>query len=704
MSKQPLLHTIPAIISDLIRASRAGEAIGDIVNRTIEMLYVREVFDTLTFFSMDTVSFNFQPRYIYPKNYLLEEKDDIFQQLIENGSIANVLQNIQPTICHLDDSTKAVIIPVIASTVIEGLILAEFSADKSENINDDSLNILLVLGASLGAQIEVVNLSVELKTTQLFVEQKVAAQTMLINQTRLKLKSIIDNVLIGIVLVDAHTHSIVEANTAALTLIGSSQEDVLHKNSDKFLQFIDNESAEVNETLVIREAALIKSDGVIIPLMRTSTIVNLDGREYIVESFVDISERKEFEEKLHRVNLSLDDQVKKRTKELEQIVSRLESEISERNKIEQALFDSENMLSLIFDTVGIGLCLSDQVGDIIRINKEFGKIFDIDDVSSHENSLLQIIQTQIRDTNGWENLTTESFYENVNGATVEIQTSLKKKFIYITSSRLMREDNAMYYVTAVTDISVQKEAEADILTLLVKEKELHDLKTNFISMISHEFRTPLTTILSYAQLLKKYRRQWSDEQQEIYLDNIEIGVKRMTNLLNDALLIGQSQSGFLMFNPHECDVKTLAKDIITDLIASYDFKREIQYTLDIPQDTIHIDEKLLRQVLYNLISNSLKYSSPESVVEVKIAAVHQELHITVKDKGIGIPEKYLQDGKIFEAFVRADNVGNVSGTGLGMAIIKNAVDLQNGSIQVESFENVGTKISVMIPITNKVKK
>ena len=205
-------------------------------------------------------------------------------------------------------------------------------------------------------------------------------------------------------------------------------------------------------------------------------------------------------------------------------------------------------------------------------------------------------------------------------------------------------------------------------------------------------------------MLKKYRRQWSDEQQEIYLDNIEIGVKRMTNLLNDALLIGQSQSGFLMFNPHECDVKTLAKDIITDLIASYDFKREIQYTLDIPQDTIHIDEKLLRQVLYNLISNSLKYSSPESVVEVKIAAVHQELHITVKDKGIGIPEKYLQDGKIFEAFVRADNVGNVSGTGLGMAIIKNAVDLQNGSIQVESFENVGTKISVMIPITNKVKK
>ncbi|HRE56307.1 MAG TPA: ATP-binding protein [Candidatus Kapabacteria bacterium] len=702
MSKQPFLHIIPAIISDLIRASRAGEAVGDIVNRTLEMLYIREVFDNVTFFSMDTVSFNFQPRYTYPKDNSPEEKDEIFQQLIENGTIANVLQNIQPIICQLDSSTHAAIIPVIASTIIEGLLLAEFPSEDYQIDSDDNPSILLILGASLGAQIEIVNLSVELKTTQLFVEQKVAAQTLLINQTRLKLKSIIDNVLIGIVLVDAHTHSIVEANTAALTLIGSSQEDVLHKNIDNFLQFIDNEYIESNQSLVVREAALIKYDGVILPLMRSSTIVNLDGREYVVESFIDISERKEFEEKLHRVNLSLDEQVKKRTKELEKIVSRLESEISERNKIQQALFDSENMLSLIFDTVGIGLCLSDNGGDIIRINKEFGNIFDINETHCNQNNLLQMIQYQ--NVKGWENLTIESFYDTVNGTTVEIQTPIKKKFIFITTSRLMREDNTIYYVTTVTDITVQKEAEADILKLLVKEKELHDLKTNFISMISHEFRTPLTTILSYAQLLKKYRQQWSDEQHELYLDNIEIGVKRMTNLLNDALLIGQSQSGFLMFNPQECDVNKLVEDVIHDLIASYDFKREIQYSVDMIQKNVVIDEKLMRQVLYNLVSNSLKYSFPETVVEVKVSLISNQLHVVVKDKGIGIPEKYLQEGRIFEAFVRADNVGNVSGTGLGMAIIKNAVDLQNGTIHVESTQNIGTKISVTIPITMKVQK
>ncbi|MBK7986782.1 MAG: PAS domain S-box protein [Ignavibacteria bacterium] len=431
MSKQPFLHIIPAIISDLIRASRAGEAVGDIVNRTLEMLYIREVFDNVTFFSMDTVSFNFQPRYTYPKDNSPEEKDEIFQQLIENGTIANVLQNIQPIICQLDSSTHAAIIPVIASTIIEGLLLAEFPSEDYQIDSDDNPNILLILGASLGAQIEIVNLSVELKTTQLFVEQKVAAQTLLINQTRLKLKSIIDNVLIGIVLVDAHTHSIVEANTAALTLIGSSQEDVLHKNIDNFLQFIDNEYIESNQSIVVREAALIKYDGVILPLMRSSTIVNLDGREYVVESFIDISERKEFEEKLHRVNLSLDEQVKKRTKELEKIVSRLESEISERNKIQQALFDSENMLSLIFDTVGIGLCLSDDGGDIIRINKEFSNIFDINETHCNQNNLLQMIQYQSQNVKGWENLTIESFYDTVNGTTVEIQTPIKKNLFLL---------------------------------------------------------------------------------------------------------------------------------------------------------------------------------------------------------------------------------------------------------------------------------
>ena len=701
MNKQDLIQTIPTVICDLIRASRAGETVGDIVNRTLEMLCLNNVFDTVTYFSMDTVTFNFQSRYIYPRTNLLEVKNDLYQTLVENGTIAEVLQNIKP-VSWKSETALVIIIPVIASTVIEGLILAEVSRDLSYNHNEHS-DILLVLGSSLGAQIEVVNLSVELKTSQRFVEQKVAAQTLFLNQMRLKLKTIIDNVLIGIMLVDANTNTIAEANTAALSLIGSSAEEVLHKNVDRYLHLLENDTNESLATMTIREAALTKSDGVIVPLMRTTAIVNLDGKEFLIESFIDISERKEFEEKLQRVNLSLDEQVKKRTQELEEIVSRLESEISERNKFEQALYDSENMLSLIFDTAGIGLCLSEDSSLIIRINKEFNNVFDLEYEDHRYNNLVEILADHVVEfKNGTAHITSELLYDSLNGKTFEIQTNKNHKYIFINSARLSREDNTQYYVTAITDITAQKEAESDIRKALEKEKELHDLKTNFISMISHEFRTPLTTILSYTQLLKKYRQQWTHEQQEIYLDNIEIGVKRMTNLLNDALLIGQGQSGFLIYNPRECDVKKMIEDVIRDLVVSFDFKREILYSIDIQQTTLILDDKLLRQVLHNLVSNALKYSNQDTSVEVNVVADDSNLYLTVTDKGIGIPEKYLSDGKIFEAFVRADNVGNVSGTGLGMAIIKNAIELQNGTIQVESVQNLGTTIKVSVPLQMRI--
>ena len=701
MNKQDLIQTIPTVICDLIRASRAGETVGDIVNRTLEMLCLNNVFDTVTYFSMDTVTFNFQSRYIYPRTNLLEVKNDLYQTLVENGTIAEVLQNIKP-VSWKSETALVIIIPVIASTVIEGLILAEVSRDLSYNHNEHS-DILLVLGSSLGAQIEVVNLSVELKTSQRFVEQKVAAQTLFLNQMRLKLKTIIDNVLIGIMLVDANTNTIAEANTAALSLIGSSAEEVLHKNVDRYLHLLENDTNESLATMTIREAALTKSDGVIVPLMRTTAIVNLDGKEFLIESFIDISERKEFEEKLQRVNLSLDEQVKKRTQELEEIVSRLESEISERNKFEQALYDSENMLSLIFDTAGIGLCLSEDSSLIIRINKEFNNVFDLEYEDHRYNNLVEILADHVVEfKNGTTHITSELLYDSLNGKTFEIQTNKNHKYIFINSARLSREDNTQYYVTAITDITAQKEAESDIRKALEKEKELHDLKTNFISMISHEFRTPLTTILSYTQLLKKYRQQWTHEQQEIYLDNIEIGVKRMTNLLNDALLIGQGQSGFLIYNPRECDVKKMIEDVIRDLVVSFDFKREILYSIDIQQTTLILDDKLLRQVLHNLVSNALKYSNQDTSVEVNVVADDSNLYLTVTDKGIGIPEKYLSDGKIFEAFVRADNVGNVSGTGLGMAIIKNAIELQNGTIQIESVQNLGTTIKVSVPLQMRI--
>lgn len=692
------------LISSSVTEARVGESTGDIINRNLEIFFRLNVFDSITFFSMDSVSFTFHPRYHLPKEIDLREKYELFSYLVEKEYIPSVLQNVITEIVYTEDAT-IIIIPIIANTIVEGIILTE-SKNKVLEIDEYTKKMLLVFGSYLGSQIEIVNLGADLRTTQRLVEQKVAAQTMSLNQLRIKLKTIIDNVLIGIILVDSVTNSIEEANVAALSMLGGESEDILHKNINDFLHMMEDEEAnEVFANLAVREGALTKLNGLIIPLVRTSVGINLDGKDYLVESFIDITERKEAEERLHRLNMNLDVQVKKRTEELEIIVSKLENEITERNRIEEALSDSENILSLVFDTTSIGLCLSDHFGKILRVNKEFANIFDTNEAHCEGKSLALFLNMYIRNTMG-NSINSDSEYleELSSGEPVETMLMGNKKYIYMSSAKLKREDNAVYYITAITDITKQKLAETEIRNALQKEKELHDLKTNFISMVSHEFRTPLTTILSYTQLLKKYRHQWTSEQQEQYLDNIEIGVKRMTNLLNDALLVGQNQSGFLVFNPTSTNISKLCSDIVNDLLISYHFERKINFLYSCSTDSYTVDGKLLYQVLFNLISNAIKYSPKETAVDFTIFDSQQELTVIVEDRGIGIPEEELTNGRIFEPFVRADNVGNVSGTGLGMAIVKNAVELQKGSIDIYSKQGEGTKITVNIPIVNTEKK
>lgn len=692
--QEQLINLICSSITD----ARVGESSNDIINRNLEIFVSNGVFDSVTFFSMDNVTYSFHPRFFFPLHDNPEQNNALFSLLVEKEYIPNVLQNVVTEIAYLQDSV-VVIIPVIANTIVEGIILA-ISKNMNFTLDENTKKTFLVFGSYLGSQLEIVNLGSDLRTAQRLVEQKVAAQTLSLNQLRLKLKTIIDNVLIGIILVDSVTNTIEEANVAAQTMIGGESDDILRKNVNDFLHMIEEEPNEVFANMPVREGALTKLNGLIIPLVRTSTSVNLDGKDYIVESFIDITERKEAEEKLHRLNMSLDVQVKKRTEELEVIVSKLESEITERNRIEEALIDSENILSLVFDTTSIGLCLSDHFGKILRVNKEFAHIFDTNENYCEGKSLALFLSTYIKNSKE-EPINADVEYLELLSSGEALETMLlgTKKYLYLSSAKVRREDNTVYYITAITDITKQKLAETEIRKALEKEKELHDLKTNFISMVSHEFRTPLTTILSYTQLLKKYRHQWSSEQQEQYLDNIELGVKRMTNLLNDALLVGQNQSGFLIFNPSVVDIKKLCFDMVNDLLISYQFERKIDLLYTCDENSYFVDGKLLYQVLFNLISNALKYSPKDSLVSFEVSCSDTELTFIVEDRGIGIPEDELVNGRIYEPFVRADNVGNVSGTGLGMAIVKNAVELQKGNIDINSKQGEGTKITVVIPFT-----
>jgi PAS domain S-box-containing protein len=255
-------------------------------------------------------------------------------------------------------------------------------------------------------------------------------------------------------------------------------------------------------------------------------------------------------------------------------------------------------------------------------------------------------------------------------------------------------------VCSIRDITEQKRSELALREALRQEKELSDLKTRFVSMASHEFRTPLAIIQAASESLKSYRSRMDDQQIEGRLHKIEAQVKDMTLLLDGVLTLGRAQAGMLEFNPKRTDIAQLCQSVIDEFQGVSDLDHHLIYTYSHTEPCLEatIDEKLVRQIITNLVSNAIKYSPPGSRVQVSLAC-DQAILLTVQDEGFGIPQ---EDQKhLFEPFYRASNIGNISGSGLGLAIAKHAVELHGGTITFVSQVGVGTTFKVSIPLADK---
>ncbi|MBE9128688.1 MULTISPECIES: PAS domain S-box protein [unclassified Coleofasciculus] len=255
------------------------------------------------------------------------------------------------------------------------------------------------------------------------------------------------------------------------------------------------------------------------------------------------------------------------------------------------------------------------------------------------------------------------------------------------------------------DITEYKQAKQEILNALEKEKELNQLKSRFVTMTSHEFRTPLTTILGSAELLKYYSDRWNDEKKLMYFDRIISTVKHMTHLLDEVLFIGRAESGKLDCNPAGLDVVEFCHSLAEELQLSAGNQQAIifnaQVSPTLAQEGVesvqaYLDEKLLRHILGNLLSNALKYSPLGSPVTFNLTLHDGNAIFHIQDQGIGIPPE--DQLLLFESFHRASNVGKIVGTGLGLAIVKKSVDLHGGQIRFTSEVGVGTTFIVTIPL------
>ena len=230
---------------------------------------------------------------------------------------------------------------------------------------------------------------------------------------------------------------------------------------------------------------------------------------------------------------------------------------------------------------------------------------------------------------------------------------------------------------------------------LEREKELGQLKTSFVSMASHEFRTPLTSIKAISDIILRYSNKLSQESINARLEKIKKEVDDMTIMLDDILIIGKSEAQKLAFNPDIEDIVFLIRQIITEYQLSDSTNRQLIY--DIPNSIImiNVDKKWIKHIIINLISNAEKYSNKNTPIKISIHQNQSNISFSFQDYGIGISKQDIK--KLFEPFHRGSNAQNIPGTGLGLSVLQQAVDLHNGKIEVESNLGKGSKFKIILP-------
>ncbi len=240
---------------------------------------------------------------------------------------------------------------------------------------------------------------------------------------------------------------------------------------------------------------------------------------------------------------------------------------------------------------------------------------------------------------------------------------------------------------------------AELELAIDRERRLNELKTRFTSMVSHELRNPLTVIKASNDLLMRYADRLPSEKVQQHHQVIDTQISQLTQLLEDVMLIQRSSAVGLEFNPKPTDIAELVNGIVREYRITIDGTRTLRFQTEYDRPTtIRVDPKLIRLMLNNLLSNAIKYSLKDSTITFNVQVSNNALTFIVADEGIGIPQEELP--KVFETYHRASNVGTITGTGVGLSVVRRAVEAHKGTIDVKSVLNQGTIFTVTLPIAD----
>jgi PAS domain S-box-containing protein len=250
------------------------------------------------------------------------------------------------------------------------------------------------------------------------------------------------------------------------------------------------------------------------------------------------------------------------------------------------------------------------------------------------------------------------------------------------------------------EVQERKRAEEEVRKAFEKERELNELKSKFVSIASHEFRTPLSAVLSSASLINQYKDKGENEKVSKHVARIKSSVTHLTSILNDFLSLGKLEEGKIEINKETITVDEFLMEVKEELAETLKPGQDIHIQCGADVNEIDTDPRILRNILFNLISNASKYSDVGKKIDVESNRQNDKIVFRVRDQGIGIPEDDFKH--MFDRFFRASNAGNTQGTGLGLNIVKRYADLLGGSVTFSSRYGEGSTFSVALPLNNNL--
>lgn len=272
----------------------------------------------------------------------------------------------------------------------------------------------------------------------------------------------------------------------------------------------------------------------------------------------------------------------------------------------------------------------------------------------------------------------------------------EERFTILLSAESIQLNNTPHMLLMALDITQRKRAEEELLKTLEREKELSQLKSNFVSMVSHEFRTPLGIIQSSTELLRDFHHRMQSDERDEQLESIIRNTRRMAGMMEEVLVLSRLDAGKLIFQPSAVDLNLFFHRVVDEVLSATNRRCLIDLSLNAVPSEAQADERLLGHIFTNLLSNAVKYSEPGATVSFVVERDGQHAVCVVRDRGIGISESDQQ--QLFKAFHRGGNVGTRPGTGLGLLLVKRCADLHGGKLHVESRVGEGTTMTVRLPV------